>query len=361
MATEDKGTQTPPAEPPVVTAGVTPPAEPPPGDPPPFDAKTATLSDWRKKKKADAAGETPTETPPGVTPPVQAVPPPEEGEDDPVIQAEIDKAEPPKPEETPQDRAARTKRNRRKAQAAYATRVTRERDEARQKVTDLEARFNSRRQPPVEPPAEPPGSTYDGTDPKDPAPKGEQFQNDHDYFKASVAYEVRVQNRIARHEHQQERARTSTVERERAASQDLERRTGVLQNANAEFGKTHSDFDETTKDVVYGPDIIFGVVDLEEPSAVLYHLAKHPEELSEVRRLFETNPRSAMARLGRLEAGILAARQTPPKPSTAPPPPEQTISGRQAASSVASEKPPSEMNLADWRRAKAKREAAIGT
>ena len=89
--------------------------------------------------------------------------------------------------------------------------------------------------------------------------------------------------------------------------------------------------------MVYGPDVIFASADLEEPSAVLYHLAKHPAELAEIRQQFTSNPRLAMVRLGRLEATIQSARGTPAKPSTAPKPPEQTVAGASTPSETAPE------------------------
>ena len=333
-----------------------PPPEPPP---PPTDFSGMSLPEYEAHLKAQADGTTPPagETPPpeaGETPPkdtkdTKATPPVPEDEDDPEIQAEIDKAEPPPTGETPQNKSARTKRNRRKAQKAYATRVTRERDEARQELQQFKARppREPARTPPPPPPPPPTEDTYTGSDPKDPVPKQEDFNgDDHAYFRASVAHEVRAQGRIDRHQSEQARTRASSVERERTESQDIERRIGVVQSANAKYAETHADFDETTKDVVYGPDVIFASADLDDPSAVLYHLAKHPSDLAEIRQQFTSNPRSAMVRLGRLEATIQATRETPPKPSTAPTPPVQTVAGATTASETEPEF--ASMNLQDY-------------
>ena len=166
---------TPPAE--IVTATPEPPAAP--------DFSGMSLSEYETHLKQKADGATPPE--PTKTEPTkaEATPPKPEDEDEPEISAEIDKAEPPPADETAQNKSARTKRNRRKAQKAYATRVTRERDEARQEIQRL-TKHPGRRDPEPKPARSqaPPADTYTGIDPKDPVPKQESFNgDDHAYFR----------------------------------------------------------------------------------------------------------------------------------------------------------------------------------
>ena len=366
----DDPTKTPAAavEPPAPPSEGTPP-EPPP-EPPPYDPKTATLADYRRKKAADekAAEGTDDGSPPAAPKPEEPPKPEDDDEPDPDVQAEIDRLEKPADGETPQDRSARTKRNRRKAQRAYATRVTRERDEARQelkRIKDLEA-GSARRPAPLPPPLPAPdaGPKWDGSNPKDLAPKRDAFPEgeagDQQFFSATVQWEARKTVRQDRFHHQQQRTRADSVERERAERLDEDDRKDRMQAANAEYAKTHADFDETTLQVPYGPRIIMAATYLDAPGPVLYYLARNPNELNEVRELFRTNPRAGFLRLGRLEATLTAASEQPPKPSTAPAPPEQVGGGRSAPAAPAAEFDPTTADLAAYRREKKRREAAEG-
>ena len=349
-----------------------------------FDAESATLADWRKHEQALAKGESEDPPDPPAEAKAEAEPEPEpepepeaEPDDDDIdeIKAEADKVEPPKPDETPQERSARTRRNRRKAQKAYATRVTRERDEARAELERLRGATATARPataasaaglaPAAAPQPtrawKPRGADYDGSHPDDPQPKLEDFNGDeNEFFRQSVRHEVRREQRIGQWRADQQRQQAQSVERQQAARAEMDRRVDVVTRANAAYRDTAPDFDAVTKDVVYGPDVIFGVADLEDPAAVLYHLAQQPDELAEVRRTYEQNPRAGLVRLTRIESRLEAARQSRPKPSSAPAPAERTVTGRSATTSLPA-KDPADMDLAEWRRYEAsQREASVG-
>ena len=332
-----------------------------------FDAESATLADWRKHEASLTKGESEDPPDPPAEAKAEAEPEPEaEPDDDDIdeIKAEADKVEPPKQDETPQERSARTRRNRRQAQKAYATRVTRERDEARAELEKLraQARPAAPQPQPQQPRAwQPRGADYDGSHPDDPQPKLEDFNGDeNEFFRQSVRHEVRREQRIGQWRAEQQRQQAQSVERQQAARAEMDRRVDVVTRANAAYKETAPDFDAVTKDVVYGPDVIFGVADLEDPAAVLYHLAQQPDELAEVRRTYEQNPRAGLVRLTRIESRLEAARAARPKPSSAPAPAERTVTGRSATTSLPA-KDPADMDLAEWRRYEAQqREASVG-
>ncbi len=313
---------------------------------PQFDAATATLADFEKHETdlAKAAEEPakPEPAKPEPAKPEQKQEAAEEPEDEPEIQAEIDKIEKPADGENPQERSARTKRNRRKAQRAYATRVTRERDEARTELDKLKQQLAAYKTPRL-PEKPPPGATYNGIDPKDPRPSKDKYDLTTDegatrFYDDSTEWHFRRQRRIEQFNQQQERAQAATVERRRAAERETRSVQDKLFADNKKYAETHADFDEVTGDIGFGADVAYGSTYLENGPAVLYHLAKNPSELEAVQRQFRENPRLGMVSLGRLGATIAAAANAPPKPSSAPDPPEKQAAGRSAAAASESKK-----------------------
>jgi len=130
----------------------------------------------------------------------------------------------------------------------------------------------------------------------EPQPMRENFQNDSDYVKAEVAYQVK------------KIAPTASIEDPFIAK---------FENAK----KTHDDFDETAIDHVDFADnagaLRKAVGTLQYGDELLYHLTKNPEEAEELSIL---PPEIFAVRLGEIHGDIRRSKVEKPKQSRAPAP-----------------------------------------
>lgn len=147
--------------------------------------------------------------------------------------------------------------------------------------------------------------------------------------KAAEYIEGLVEKRLHRREEEQRRAR---------AQADFQRR---MNEARAK----HEDFDDVlaSAEVPVSRDFGEALLTSEHAPAIMYQLAKSPEELARICAL----PRNLIEReIGRLEAKVSVAASPKPKPAARPPAPPTNVNGN--ASSTRSLE---NLSLADYKRA----------
>lgn len=293
-----------------------------------------------------AAEEAPTPAPtPTAAPLVPAVAdatPDPDVESDPELRAEIEKLEPPKPEETPAEKAARTRRHKAAAQKGLVSRLANQRDGARTRVNELERELNDLRQRHPAPPTAAPAATpparaerpaYDGSDPRDPEPTLDRFGDSPDPFVAWTAartdWAARREVRKAQHAGHQASV-TAQIERSRVDA------LRAFDTHATELRKTEPGFDAAIEHLTLSPAmqaVIFGSGDLGPHLALA--LAKDP---AAHQRMLALPKEAQLIELGALKSTVQARRQASPaapSPVTqAPPPPSAIASGAAAAASV---------------------------
>lgn len=136
------------------------------------------------------------------------------------------------------------------------------------------------------------------------APERKDFESDEAFWDAKIEWKAAEAVQADR----VERAREQAVEAERAVQADFERRR--------ESGKKQiADWDEVMAEVDDGVKANQTIThylrrDADDPAALMYHFAKHPDELDELNSL---RPSKAIAALGKLEAKLEAKEVIPPK------------------------------------------------
>lgn len=259
----------------------------------------------------------------------------------PDLKQEIDALEPPKPEETPAEKAARTKRHKASAQKGLVSRLANQRDKERTRASDLEREVLDlrRRLEPTPPAAQPPPQparaaqpAFDGSDPADPVPTMDQFGDQPDPFVAWTAArtdwaarrEIR-KDQYARHE----ASVRATVQQSRVTA------LRAFDTHATELRKTEPGFDAAIEHLTLTPPmqaVIFGSG--ETGPALALALAKDP---ALHQRLLSLPPAAQFVELGAFKATVQARHAAPaaPPPTTqAPPPPSALASGAAAASAA---------------------------
>lgn len=312
--------------------------------------ETSSISAYREARDKGA-----TEIPNPAAPADAPVVPDPDVEADPELRKAVDELEAPAPEETPQQKAARTKRHKeaaikrrvtnlakaRDSEKARADAAERERDDLRRRVSEPAA--PQRQTPPA----------YDGSDPNDPRPTEDQFASDPDPWKAhtiaEAAWTARKEMRKAQHADRQ-----SSM-----AAQADERRVSALRafdtHAN-ELRKTEPDFDAAIQHLdLTGPmqAVIFNAGDL-GPSLALA-LARDPALHA---RLLHAPPAVQFLELGALKTTVAAkavkAAAPAPIPVTAAPDPHTPVGGAGSAST------PNPKDIQDVATYRANRDRLIG-
>jgi hypothetical protein len=296
---------------------------------------TFSLADYRASRENPA----PVEAKPA---PVDDAPDPEV-ESDPELRQAIDELEAPKPEETPQEKAARTKRHKEAARKGYNTRLANRAAREAQRADALQQELETLRrgQPAGGPPAAPahqPAPKQAETDPTDPEPTFEAYAAKHPNDADPYAGFLRELNRWDRRQEQRQADAVRRDAESRQQAQDI----GARIAKRAETGRSvHADYDVTLgalgallRNIPAADQHVAAVVaDIEDEKVageVLYRLGK---QLDETRKAVTS--RDALTRLiGRLEAAVTApATPAAAQPVvTSAPTPHQPTGGSGAAS-----------------------------
>lgn len=290
-----------------------------------------------------AAEEPPPAAPlaPAVAPVVAPVvePPDPDVAANPELAAEIDTLEAPPSTETPQEKAARTKRHKAAAQRGLVSRLANQRDKERTRATTAERERDELRQrlqtPPVAQPGQPQPARaaqppiYDGSHSDDPEPTEAQFANAPDPWLATErahadwrARKVVRQSNYAAHQASQ-------------MGEADQRRTEALRAFDTHAQEVRAEdpgFDAAIEHLeLSGPmqAVVFGSGKL--GPRIARALAKDPVEHQ---RILALSPQAQFVELGAIKATVQATLKHPaaPEPTTqAPPPPSQTAGGTAAA------------------------------
>ncbi len=170
-------------------------------------------------------------------------------------------------------------------------------------------------------------------------PKRENYDSDDAFLKAFI-----------RHEAKQELEQGRKAEREAEQGKEKQQKAAAgSEKVAKEWSEREKSFQTATKDydAVVGPfaeeemqqlsyDARMAIVESDVGPALLYHLAKHPEEAE---RIADLSPLRQIAELGKLEAKV----SMPAKKTTSAPAPASTTSGGRTAS-----KDPSKMDQKEY-------------
>lgn len=279
-----------------------------------------------------------------VAPIVDDTTPDPDVEANPELKTEIDALEPPKPEETPAEKAARTKRHKASAQKGLVSRLANQRDRERTRASDLE-RENLELRRRLEPP--PPDGTnrptttqparaaqpaYDGRDPKDPEPTLDAYGDQPDPFVAWTAartdWAARREIRKDQHVRHEASVRTEIQQSRVAALRAFDTHAAALR-------KTEPGFDAAIEHLTLTPPMQAVIFNSGEAGpALALALARDP---ALHQRLLSLPPAAQFVELGAFKATVQARHTAPaaPPPTTqAPPPPSALASGAAAAADV---------------------------
>lgn len=266
----------------------------------------------------------------------------------PELAAEIDTLEAPPSTETPQEKAARTKRHKAAAQRGLVSRLANQRDKERTRATTAERERDELRQrlqtPPVASPGQPQPAraaqppTYDGSHVDDPEPTQAQFENAPDPWLATErahadwrARKVVRQSNYAAHQASQmgqaDQRRTEALRAFDTHAKDVR-----VEDPGFDAAIEHLELSGPMQAVVFGSG--------ELGPRIARALAKDP---AEHQRILALPPQAQFVELGALKATVHAARAkaaaTPEPVTQAPSPPSQTAGGTAAAASIDTTKP----------------------
>lgn len=297
------------------------------------------------------AAEEPAKALPGAPPPAPAAPAAVEDTPDPEVVADpelakaIDELEAPKPEETPQEKAARTRKNKEAARKGLVSRLANQRDKERERAATAERELAELRRstpapaaaPAAPQPARAAQPVYDGTHPDDPEPTLDAFGDKPDPF---VAWSAARADWAARREVR--KAHVAGRQASLAASADAKRvdQLKAFDTHATEIRKTDPGFDARIAPLnLTGPmcAVIFGSGELGPYLADA--LAKDPVAYQ---RIVALPAQAQFVELGALKATVQASRKAPaaPEPVTqAPPPPSATAGGAAAAATIDTTRP----------------------
>lgn len=288
--------------------------------------------------------------------------PDDEVENNPDLRAEIDTLETPKDNETPAEKAARTKRHKEAARKGFVTRIQNKNQRLEQENRELRQRLDRPAPPaserrPADAAHRPASQAETITDPNDPEPTLEsvtaKHPNDPDPY-------ARLQRELAAWDRRQERRDAEAREQTRQAEQRAtETRTRLEQQAESGRG-VHRDYDAKLSalgqlldghpaDVVIA-DALAGIDDPKVGGELLYQLASKLDDLKTAVR----GGRASLIRfIGRLERDITAAAEKPaPVPISAAPAPHKPVAAASSASTSFDPTKPSG-SVDEWRRHKA--------
>jgi hypothetical protein len=136
--------------------------------------------------------------------------------------------------------------------------------------------------------------------------------------------------------------------KEREAQAEQQRQAAELQRREQEFRAKHDDYDDALDAFAQSglsPSHIQALLTSPEAPAIMYQLAKNPDELARIRAL---PPFDAAREFGRLEAkaSATAAPKTPPKSAIRPPAPPTSVGAQKASTRNLEDLPISEYKRA---------------
>lgn len=308
--------------------------EPTPVETATVDATSVDIEAYRATKSRETTDTPAVDAKPA---PVADDAPDPEVEADPELRAEIDKLEPPKDNETPQEKRARTMRRKEAARKGYETRNKNEIARLRRELEEV------RRQPPAGRPPEPvranqPAPRQAETDPNDQEPTFEAFAKAHPDHPDPYAGWTRA---LAAWDRRQEQRQFEAARRDaqrRGHEQQLSQRIAKHEDAGR---SVYADFDATSDSlgrlIASHPSaqgvarvIADELADADEKvgSEVLYRLGK---SLDETRAAITAGDRALVRHITRLVTAIHAeakAKAAAPAPVvTAAPAPHTPVSG----------------------------------
>lgn len=156
---------------------------------------------------------------------------------------------------------------------------------------------------------------------ENPEPKEEDFETHADYVRA-----------LAKHTYAEEKARDEQKSREaqavneyKAKVQAHQARVAEFSKATPDYAKVISEFIEDHGDMRFSVGLEESILESELGPAVIFELAKNPEELNRINRLSLVG---ASREIGKIEERILARKAQKPEPkltTKAPPPPTPLV------------------------------------
>jgi hypothetical protein len=334
---------------------------------PPAMVPLGQAPDLESYRKARDAGlrEVPNPAAPQAEP-VDDVAPDPEVQANPELQDAIDELEQPTDNETPAEKAARTRRHKEAARKGFATRMANKATRAEQRAADLERQLaDARRQTPAgsadstAAPATPPARPVE-TDPADPEPTLDTYAAQHPDDPDPYAGYVRA---LAKWDRRQEAKAADAKATERQTHAARERAVQSFAEQSATARAAHADYDAAldrfSAQIAGNPrEAVLAHVAAQPGGAELvYHLGTHPEDLRAV--LSTRSPDALLLALGEMKANVTAA--APPKAPAAPPvtpaPAPHTPVGASSTASTRFDLTKEEGSIEDYRR---HRESLVG-
>lgn len=292
---------------------------------------------------------------------------------DPDLQQAIDELEPPPAEETPAQKAARTKRHKEAGKKSASTRYRNQRDTARTALSTAEAELADWRsgkrtyQAPTPSTAAPTTKTETATDDPKPSLKDfplEKFSTEDDPYAAQQAALAEAVARWgARDEHRkQEATARETRQREQADQQQRDARVAYDKRADDARARV-ADFDAVAGSYSLPPDhpvsphLYARVMESEVGPDIAYHLGKTPDDLA--RLMASPTLRALDIAFGEVQATVKAALKAKKDPPQAPPkitPAQEPIPpvNASAGTGVVSRDPKDIHSVDEWRAQKAR-------
>ena len=191
--------------------------------------------------------------------------------------------------------------------------------EAEQRIAELQGQIEGRTAPGPGQPQPKQDKAFDGTDPNDPRPTLEQFEQEADpyaaYIRADIRWELRKEERAKAFQAQEATRQQQT----RETLTKWQQRRDAFASKETQFAAVAGPFLNTLQirtrpDLPPTPisDVSEFIVDSEKGPELAFHLAQHPDEFTRIVQL--PSSRQVFAAMGALEAS-LSAKAAPAAPA----------------------------------------------
>lgn len=296
--------------------------------PPPARDHAFSLKDYRSDKPAAPAADVVVADP--------------EIDADPELATAIDELEKPAEQETPQQKAARTKRHKEAAIKSRITKLAKARDgekeradKAERELTELRARATQAPAASQPAPTGEPAARAAADDPKDPEPAFEQWATKHTFEDYAAkhpnhpdpyaGWTAEFGKDWSRWDRRREQRDADTRQTAATATRARTEAISAFDQHAGDARKEHADFDQKVNDLVLTPpmqSVIFGAGTL--GPRIAYALASNPAEYRRIFDLSKDAPAMAFAAMGEFKATVQAGTKTaapvPPAVTAAPTP-----------------------------------------
>lgn len=228
-------------------------------------------------------------------------------------------------------------------------RLTKRAAEAERRAQELEAKLNSSTEKKPE-----------TTDKADKEPDPADFDNYDDYLDSLTDWKAGKKAKKADDKPAEKKADKADASKANEdappekVDQDFIDALEDVQEAFADFRKSHEDFDEviSQEDLQITNDMVKAMAEAEDPGNIAYHLGKNKEEASRIAAL----PPIAQAReIGKLEAKLAAPSKPPSKKTTEAPDPIEPVKGSDSTTKAAKD-----MSFAEYEQSMNERERKGG-